>query len=407
MSNSIEKEWTVFFLAKAIGKADTENLIDLIKDIEGIDFGDQINVIFCVNFSRVYMDGLMNLDKESICQDVKANFTTMFFKLIRRKNLGNRLCLIGEKEDFDITHTEDVSVFFKQYVLEHNLARKYFLFTWDHGNGFRIFSGIGRGGQPSDDSGKNDILTMDELGTAINHAFDNSKIDLVVMMNCYMQMYDTSYALCHCVDYLVAPQSFVEFNDYDYKGIFDYLANDPQGVTGENMGSYIIENFRQRRFNSTVAISCIDLSYDEAVYDISRNLDSLAKVLIKNVKKGQVGEILKKFTEAFTITGTRLIDLGSLLYQFVGFEGLNTDEQKAVKKYLEHMRSLVIDQYTNADCSGSDICYNGFTTVSPVPTKSHNEAFELDNFEYYLWKSKFLRNSTWGELIYVLDILDN
>jgi hypothetical protein len=79
-----------------------------------------------------------------------------------------------------------------------------------------------------------DILTNEELQQTIEIGFANEdettkKIDVLLMMNCYMMNMHTCYALKNNVDYLVAPQGSISAPGYNYgfilKQIFNSLNN--------------------------------------------------------------------------------------------------------------------------------------------------------------------------------------
>lgn len=77
-----------------------------------------------------------------------------------------------------------------------------------------------------------DILTNDELGTAIAGGFKNRKVDVLIMFNCYMQNMHTCYSLIDRVDFLVAPEGIISEPGYNYSIILKSIANyrdiDPQ-----------------------------------------------------------------------------------------------------------------------------------------------------------------------------------
>ncbi|WP_422358837.1 clostripain-related cysteine peptidase [Reichenbachiella sp.] len=418
MHNSAKKEWTVFFLAKSIESEDTKRLIRLLKKIENTSFDPHIAVVFCINFNRFYLDALFKLDEHFVDPNSKVVFTTMFFQFSQGEvHSENRLRCIGEKEDFDITHADDVSFFFKRFVLNKYKAKNYLLFTWDHGNGFNIFHGIGQGGV-NEDSKTVPILEMRELANAIKIAFGSNKIDLLIMMNCYMQMFDTGFALCEHVDYLVAPQSFMEFGEYDYEGIFSKLATDvnqKKKINAKELGEFVIQRFEKKKPKSNLQISCVNLSSLDDIYDFSNDLDELAELLITRVRNGQSQHVISFFKEADpTRPQKRFVDLGSVLKNMRESKfqkkslSLTEDEIVLLDKLLTYLTKIIVI-FFRKDGSNSylsrDGC-NGFSTISPVPIEVHNINDSETNLESHIWKSDFMKSSRWGELIYVLDILD-
>lgn len=415
-----EKKWTVFFLAKSIGSGDTKELIGLLLEIEDILFEPDVNVVLCINFNRNYLDGLLKLNKELVLPNIDTDFTTMFFKLVQDGETGkNRLCCIGEKQGFDITSANDVSHYFKKYVLDKNQANRYLLFTWDHGNGFDIFHGIGRGGEVTDSDKTIPILEMEELSSAIKNAFGGEKIDLLIMMNCYMQMFDTAFTLCEQVSYLVAPLSYMTFGQYNYKDIFNKLAeNAKDDLSGERLGEFVIESFKNNPPSSNLAISCLNLTPPDDTYEFANKLDDLADLLIERIKIGYSNEIACFFREAKpTRTQERFVDLGSVLDNMINSNCSSNHENEIVwseKEYqvleqlLDRLKYLIVAYYQKNGDNGnySKDSWHGISIVSPVPVKVHSRLKNMDQLELHIWNSIFMNDRRWGELIYVLDILD-
>lgn len=72
-----------------------------------------------------------------------------------------------------------------------------------------------------------EILTNEELARAITKAFKDpfEKLDLLVMMNCWMMNLHTIYALRESVHYFIAPQGGISSPGYDYKKVVEFLGS--------------------------------------------------------------------------------------------------------------------------------------------------------------------------------------
>ncbi|MGC4101208.1 hypothetical protein [Ferruginibacter sp.] len=68
---------------------------------------------------------------------------------------------------------------------------------------------------------KVELLSNKELAESIKMGFETKKIDVVVMMNCWMMNIDTMCWLKDSVDILIAPQTGIEFPAYNYKSIME------------------------------------------------------------------------------------------------------------------------------------------------------------------------------------------
>jgi hypothetical protein len=69
-----------------------------------------------------------------------------------------------------------------------------------------------------------EILWIADLATALDRYLpDDTFIDVFLMTNCYMHLFDTGYALRKRVKYLVASEGFLSFWGYDFNKLFGYL----------------------------------------------------------------------------------------------------------------------------------------------------------------------------------------
>lgn len=119
-----------------------------------------------------------------------------------------------------------------------------------------------------------DMLTPEEIGKALKASFSR-KIDILLMMNCWMQSVDTCYALEDTVQTLIAAESTMDFIGYDYIDFINELCINP-AISNKDLSSKIIRRIKGKykkmeteiAFNE-IAVSAIDLS----------NVDQLKKVI--------------------------------------------------------------------------------------------------------------------------------
>jgi len=158
---------------------------------------------------------------------VGANLDTMvtvFYQLVRGANGKTRLdSIMQEDSSFDPVRKKDVIKFFSIIALREEFsAEHHMLLTWGHGAAYGLFYDPG--------PNFNDMLTIDDLAGAITATFGakGQKIDVVVMMDCYMQFFDTGYTLHQAgVDFLAASVSGADFLGYNYKKLFGTLFSNP------------------------------------------------------------------------------------------------------------------------------------------------------------------------------------
>ena len=93
-------------------------------------------------------------------------------------------------------------------------ADRRLLLTYSHGAAFGIHC----------EDGPRDILWMEDLEACL----PAEGIDLMLMVNCYMQTFDNGYLLRDKVRYLVAPQGVMPSMGYDYAGLLGALDLDTE-----------------------------------------------------------------------------------------------------------------------------------------------------------------------------------
>lgn len=355
-----KKEWTVFLLARSTNGNDTKMLIYLLKEIEMIQFGPDVRIVFGVNFQKNNLQAILNHDQELVNDEESQDYTTMFFEFEWQNTDRNHLRPLHEDQHFDITNSQHIQNCFTEIIMQQYPADKFLLFTWDHGNGYEIFYDV---------HNPRSSLTIAGLNEAISNAFE--KIDLLVMMNCFMQTIDTGYALRNSVNYLVAPQNLLLFDVYDYKRIFQVLAYSPC-ISAAELSSSVVKAVREKELckTETVSVSALNLAKVEAIV---YHLELLANRIEQRVRIDEssasdeysiLNNIKKWFFESY-IVGSRIVDLYALINNLSKI--LNPREVEICNIIISEMDLLIIDSYSNLKIrSGSEFnrAY-GISTKSP------------------------------------------
>ena len=73
------------------------------------------------------------------------------------------------------------------------------------------------------------ILWSDDLATELKNCLDGQPIDVLLLNNCYMQCFETGYALKDQVRFIVAAEGALEAMGYDYTGLMKRLFEQPGG----------------------------------------------------------------------------------------------------------------------------------------------------------------------------------
>ncbi|MBT1696685.1 hypothetical protein KK083_07360 [Fulvivirgaceae bacterium PWU4] len=238
----MEKEWTVFYLIKAVDTDTMRPLVQMLRKLTTVVLPDNIAIVFCINFFKGNLEAILQTNPDLVIPDRDMkNFTTYFFELV---NIGrtSAIKIIEERPGLLVTEPDDLQNFLVLKTLSKYQANRYLLFTWDHGNGFGIFSGATGPTEIIKSNVNVPVLTMEELSQALSRTMGERKIDLMIMMNCLMQVFNTGYTLRHNVEYLIAPQTLLGFEDYDYQKLFQKLVDDP-GIPADALALYVIQCF--------------------------------------------------------------------------------------------------------------------------------------------------------------------
>jgi hypothetical protein len=337
-----KRKWTVFFLVKSVDGT-IRQLIAMMNEIRSLDFTDEIAIVFCIHTVKESVPALLEGNTDMLMKDeAHKTFTTLFIELEPdpgNKDFPNKLRHVDTNDDFDLSVPDQISNYFRSIILDQFRAKRYMVFTWDHGNAFGIFTKIKRVQEFRDDTAAksmatgvdafelvekevttppaNNLLTMDELAMAIQLAFGERRVDIVAMMNCHMQVIDTGYALRDTVNYLVASEMLLDIFGYNYPFIFQMMIDDP-GISPKKLSKLIVSSlakkvFPNRDLGQTAkgfsAVSAADLFY---YHNLEKHINMLAEFLI-NQLPGKKEAILRARAIATVQSEKELVDL----YTFV------------------------------------------------------------------------------------------
>lgn len=237
-------KWTVFFLVKALDGV-ISSAMDMTFNLLDVELGEEIAIVLCVNIMKENIPAFLKGDKNVPNPDGDGGTPTVAFFSITstRDPLGKwntEMKLIDENADFDLTVADDLQYYFRRVVLAGHQADRYILFTWDHGMSYGIFGAVAADGTTK-------VLTMDQLSQAIHWGFDGKKIDLLIMMDCYMLMLDTAYALQHAAKFLVAAEDDLNIAGYNYISIFKRITADP-GISTKKLAKLAVNSYAKKLF---------------------------------------------------------------------------------------------------------------------------------------------------------------
>ncbi|ACU61741.1 clostripain-related cysteine peptidase [Chitinophaga pinensis] len=278
-------KWTVIYLIKATSVTEVA-MGQMLDKLKASDLSKDIAVVLCISAPLSSISKYLKVPSGPGDANRK---TTCFFELALTTNKKNvekpKFLFLSEAADFNIKSTTSVAKYFKNLVLTQYPADKYMLFTWEHGSAFGIFKeGVltVNDTTPPDQSmtmearfvrqainvksdqvriresidtvqiavnnlaaTQFDMLTMEELKDAIEIGFAGRKVDVLVMLNCWMQFFDTGLTLSKHVDYLVGPETDMDFNGYNYSAIFGLLSSQPD-ISPRGLSSFIVTSFKDK-----------------------------------------------------------------------------------------------------------------------------------------------------------------
>lgn len=92
------------------------------------------------------------------------------------------------------------------------------------------------------DCGKLELLWMSDFAKALEDLNLNKPFDLMLMINCYMQLFENGYMLRRVVDVLIGPETTMWAYGYDYRKIFGYVEENP-GIDTAELAQKIVADY--------------------------------------------------------------------------------------------------------------------------------------------------------------------
>jgi len=239
--------------ANNLGPAGVSDLQELVQGSSGISTND---LRIFVLMDRI--DGYSTADG-----DWKNT------KLFEIKNGTNTL--ISNYSDLDMGDPTTLENFIKYCMSKYNTYNYYLLDLWNHGGGWRdnpqTAEYTPRKAICWDDESAGSTLYMNEVQQAISSALSSipgkSKLDVIYMDACLMQMIEVGYELKELTKYLVASEETVPGDGGDYTDILErYKKLISNNTRTPYMVSYeIVSSYRAQYYaTSGTTLSALDLT---------------------------------------------------------------------------------------------------------------------------------------------------
>jgi len=161
-----------------------------------------------------------------------------------------------------------------------------------------------------------EILWMSELADALDRCLPGGYIDVFLMVNCYMQLFDNGYTLSKKVKFLVAPEGGFTAKGYDFGKLMQRLGDSPD-MPSEALVTYILKDLKslyERDGNISELLSMTLFANRLKFYPLAlKAFEGFIELLIDNMAlvKGELRDI--RNNQIHIVTGDDrlpLIDAG-------------------------------------------------------------------------------------------------
>lgn len=349
--------WLFMVYLDADNNLESAGIQDLNEMTEGAQGAEDIEIIVLIDRAEGFDAGDGNW-KGTRLYRINKNGKT------RLADAGQGLSSSGDSDELNMGDGATLQKFIN-YCLSTYTAEKYLLDIWNHGGGWRSpeeEKKLYNITKPIcwDDSepigGQHDTLFMDEVQQAIISALSAnglSKLDIIYMDACLMQMVEVAYELQYQCNYLIASEETVPGNGGDYVDILArYKTSQSQGKHTPYRFSYdIISSYRNQYYSQgDTTLSAIDISKFQALFDA---LNTFAEN-VKNVNPSTLKTIRNK-TKNFAY-----VDQADL-YHFA--ELCNKDISGGVtgaSDVMSAINNLMVKEYHHSslpDCHGIAIYF--------------------------------------------------
>ncbi|MBS1598392.1 MAG: hypothetical protein JST75_09200 [Bacteroidetes bacterium] len=422
--------WTILFYVCAIDSETKKYAMQLYDELSSIKYSDNLILLafegWCVDSKKLAIQGNL-YELEFRASDNKRHKKSL--KNFEIVNIGSAALLRQVLTD----------VKSGGYLLEHFL-----LFTWDHGAGFGIFWGepyILLSTQPTQrlvvtasdpviqeplevdwDFGairkkvyKPNMLTVTEIKEALSSL--GKKTDLIIMMNCFMQMIETGYELCEQVDYLVAPESVDFFKGYDYNRILNEIVKNPE-ISAKSLATIAVKTIETRFESDLEWKKCLnELVVSSADLGVCNNLIEILNTAFSEI----LSEVEDRF-DIISLLRTHCIDFSKgylcddkgnvdssvldfyidLLYflALLNEIGIVSDPtfNQVKESYSSYIfASFVGNNFENEFFRSKTRLGNGFSIFHP---NFKNDFSDTDYYEYFYQSGRIKMSKTlWGDYL--------
>jgi len=350
------------------------------------------------NLDRYGVQDVQEMENAAVSKDVNVVVQIdRFEKPARRYDVSGRvagavqddwgLCskISGELGEVDMGDYKEVVKFVK-WSCDNYPAEKYALVIWNHGSGWRKFTGEFKGISSDDQSGNR--ITTKQLGVALSeiHGILKKPVDVFGMDACLMQMIEVAYEIKENALYISASEETEPARGWPYDLILASLVNNPD-MPPRELAVLIPSAYAESYSNkpSSTTQSTIDCSMLD---DLAKAVSEFATAVIDSTTAGSENEVyFTAFKNVQKYAFIENIDLGH-------FIKLVSDKTKD-KKVLENAQKALM-------CISKAVIQNKITGLSAknstglaifFPKHGMNSVYSAIKFSNFNWDEMVRRIS--------------
>ena len=351
--------WTVMIYMSASVMEEKYKRASEVLNSLSYDLPENINVV-------LQTGGCRRWDMEGIKNDRIQEFEVQ----------KNGIRLIGEGLLKNMGDSDNYADFLSR-TMERYPADNYISVIWGEGGG-------PLGGAGYDSSFNYDSLSLADITDAL--AKVGQKIDILGFDASMMSSLETASALPLYADYMVAPQDVMPMSGWDYKGLFEYLSQNPH-ASAQMVGQVICDGVLKEAEGDEAELVIMALTDLSKATKLVQAFDTTARHMSQSAEDINV---LRSMTEC--ISKSRRVGANTEWEGYSNLTDLSSLAECVFKATSDDAARLdnVIAQtviYTASDALHSDMCgLNIYYPSTPADLGAYREVCPSDGYTEYLGK---------------------
>lgn len=252
-----------------------------------------------------------------------------------------------------------------------------------------------------------EMLWMGELADVINRSFKNSKIEVLLMMNCSTQTVENGYDLRNVVNTLIAPETNMNFLGYPYFTLFNYLnTKSPSLYSNFEFSKFLRDAYIEKYINEAhllelneTSFFANDLSFYTLLFEKLEEYYIRLDFLLEN-DEDLLRIIITERNGSGKIPDLDYATISDLLKSLEVISQLTNDGQlkNLVNKIFEIIKKITSKNYFIGNKKKHQ-CPNGVSFLFPGQYIKND--IDIGAYYYFLniCQSEFVRTSTWSKII--------